>query len=65
MTRSLVGAVAVAEVEGAFTVAVAFAEAACMPDVSAATAAVFARHIPSRAAQGAPDIQLPVVPVVR
>jgi hypothetical protein len=59
MTRSLVGAVAVAEVEGAFT------EAACMPDVSAATAAVFARHIPSRAAPGVPDIQLPVVPVVR
>lgn len=54
-----------AEVEGAFTVAVAFAEAACMPDVSAATAAVFARHIPSRAAPGVPDIQLPVVPVVR
>ena len=70
MTRSLVGAAAAgSEVEAAFTeaAAVGFTEAACMPDVStaAATGAVCVRHIPSRAAQAVPDIQLPVVPVVR
>jgi hypothetical protein len=70
MTRSLVGAAAVgSEVEAAFTeeAAVGFTGAACTPDVStaAATGAAFVLPIPSRAARDVPDIQLPVVPVVR
>ena len=70
-THPLVGAAVVgSEAVAAFTV-VGFAEVAsvavgCMPAAStaAATEAACVRHIPSLAAQGVPDIQLPVVLVV-
>ena len=72
MTRSLVAAAVAVGFEvaaAAFTevAAAGFTEAVCMPDVStaAATGAACAHHIPSRAARGVPDIQLPVVPAVR
>ena len=64
----LVVAEAAASVVAAdFTGAGSVAVAACTRDVStvAAIAVGRIRHIPSQAAQGVPDIPLPVVPVVR
>ena len=57
MRSRAVEAAAGSEAVEAFTAAVA--------ELAAATGAGRARHIPSQAALGVPDIQLPVVPVVQ
>jgi hypothetical protein len=57
----------VAEVAAASVVAEAFMAAECEPEgfTAAASGAVLARAIPLQAAQGVPDIRLPVALVVR